>query len=336
MNTLRPSSLSVVVPVFSDAADLGATHARYVRALEPLAERVDFVYVVDGPLPRATAALREIRRRALAVEVLCFPQPMGEAAALSVGLQAATGEVVLTLTAEPHVEDADLAPLLAALADADVAIGRRSHVMEETGGRGRKLDHLVNRLFKTAHKDIRSTVRAMRGDAARDLTVYGNQFRFLPLIAGAQGFRVTEVDVRSVRPDRAAGAGNGGVLPFDPTLLLDVVAIYFLIRFLRKPFRFFGGFGFAVLVLGLVLTAWLVVARLFFGVALVDRPALVLSTLMIVLGIQVISVGLIGEIITFAYAKDAKDYRVERLVGPEDPPGGAANPAPTAREPATA
>lgn len=332
MNTLRPSSLSVVVPVLADTADLGATHARYARALEPLAGRVEFVYVVDGPLPRATAALRETRRRALAVEVLCFPQPMGEAAALSVGLQAATGEAVLTLTAEPLVEDADLAPLLGALADADVAIGRRSYVMEETRGRGRRLDHLVNRLFKAAHKDIRSPVRAMRGDAARDLTVYGNQFRFLPLIAGAQGFRVAEVDVRSARP---ADAGRG-VLPFDPTLLLDVVAIFFLLRFLRKPFRFFGGFGFAVLALGLVLTAWLVVARLFFGVPLVDRPALVLSTLMIVLGIQVVSVGLIGEIVTFAYAKDAKDYRVERLVGPEDPPADPADPAPAAREPATA
>jgi hypothetical protein len=311
--TLHPSSLSAIIPVLEDAADLGAatraTSARWHRW--PSGSTSSTSWTV--PLPQALAALRELKRRAGSVEVLCFPQSMGEAAALSVGLQAAMGEVAVTLTAEPHVEDADLARLVAALEVADVAVARRSHVMDETGGRGRRLDHIVNRLFKTNRRDIRSGVRAMRAEAARELTVYGNQFRFLPLVAEAQGFRVAEVDVRSMRP-RSSGRG---LLPFDPSLVLDVVAIYFLIRFLRKPFRFFGGFGFSVLVLGLMLTAWLVAARLFFGVPLVDRPALILSTLMIVLGLQIISVGLIGEIITFAYAKDTRDYRVERLVEPE-------------------
>ena len=75
-----------------------------------------------------------------------------------------------------------------------------------------------------------------------------------------------------------------------------------------------------MLAVGVLFTAWLVVARLFFGVPLVDRPALVLSTLMVVLGIQIISVGLIGEIVTFTYAKDIKDYRVDRLVEPRSRP----------------
>ena len=311
--TLRPSSLSAVIPVLHDTADLAAVHARYAQALEPTAEQVDFIYVVDGLLPQALAALRELKRRALPIEVLCFSATMGEAATLSVGLQAATGEVVMTLTAEPHIEDADLPQLVTALASTDLAVARRSHVMAESRGRGRKLDHLVNRLFKTSLRDIRSTVRAMRADVARELTLYGNQFRFLPLLAQAQGFRVTEVDVRSVRPRRTSGA----ILPFDPSLLLDVIAVFFLLRFLRKPFRFFGGFGFAVLAVGALLTAWIVGARLFFDVPLGDRPALILSTLLVVLGIQIISVGLIGEIISFTYAKDIKDYRVERLVEPE-------------------
>jgi hypothetical protein len=327
MTPLRPSSLTAVVPVLRDPPDLAATHARHAKALGPAAERVDFVYVVDGHLPLALASLRELKRSAQPIEALCFPQSMGEAAALSVGLQAATGEIVVTLTAEPHIEDADLPRLVEALAGgADLAVARRSHVMAESGGRGRKLDALVNRLFRTDLKDIRSPTRAMRADVARELTLYGNQFRFLPLLAQAQGFRVAEVDVRSTRP----AAAGGGLLPFDPSLLLDVVAIFFLLRFMRKPFRFFGGFGFAVLALGLVLTAWLVAARLFLDVPLVDRPALVLSTLMVVLGIQIISVGLIGEIISFTYAKDVKDYRVERLVEPEDHARAAASP----REPA--
>jgi hypothetical protein len=154
----------------------------------------------------------------------------------------------------------------------------------------------------------------MRAEVAKELTIYGNQYRFLPLLAQAQGFAVRELDLPAVR----AGNGLQRTLGLDASLLLDVVTIYFLLRFVKKPFRFFGGFGFAVLALGAVLTAWLVIARLFFGVPLVDRPALVLTTLMIVLGIQIISVGLIAEIVAFTFAKDIKNYRVDRVVEPSD------------------
>jgi hypothetical protein len=311
--TLRPSSLSAVVPVLRDTAELASAHASFRQALDPVAERVDFIYVVDGHQPQALAALRELKRQAEPIEVLCFPETMGEAAVLSVGLQAAAGEVVMTLSPEVAVENGDLGHLVKALDKADLVVARRSHIMAESNGRGRHFDQLVRRLFGSTIIDVRSSVRAMRTDAARELTLYGNQFRFLPLLAQAQGFRIAEVDVRT----RRVRSQGKRLLPVDPSLLLDVIAVFFLLRFLRKPFRFFGGFGFAVLLLGVVLTAWLVIARLFFDVPLVDRPALILTTLMIVLGIQIISVGLIGEIISFTYAKDIKDYRVERLVEPE-------------------
>ena len=154
----------------------------------------------------------------------------------------------------------------------------------------------------------------MRAEVAKELTIYGNQYRFLPLLAQGQGFAVREIDLPAVRP----GNRTPRPLRLDVSLLLDLVTVYFLLRFLRKPFRFFGGFGFSILAVGALFTAYLVIARLFFGVPLVDRPALVLSTLMVVLGIQIISVGLIGEIVAFTYAKDIKDYRVDRVVEPTD------------------
>jgi hypothetical protein len=113
------------------------------------------------------------------------------------------------------------------------------------------------------------------------------------------------------RAERNHDRPGGGI---DLSLVLDLITAFFLIRFIKRPFRFFGGFGFAVLAVGGLVTAWLVFARLFLGEALVDRPALILSSLMIVLGIQIISVGLIGEIITFSFTKEHKDYKVERIV----------------------
>lgn len=311
--TRHRKSLTAVVTVLTPTPQLEATHARYRRALARLADEVQLIYVVDGPLPQARAALRELKRRDPSIEVLMFPQALGEAAALSVGLQAARSDAVLTLPADAQLGADDLAGLLDGLDGADIVIGRRSHVMAESSGRGRKLDSLVNRLFKTSLRDIRSPIRALRAEAARELLFYGNQYRFVPLLAQAQGFVVAEADVRTQPP----AASPRGLLPFDLSLLLDTATVYFLLRFLRKPFRFFGGFGVSVLVIGLLVTFYLVFARLFLGVPLVDRPALILSTLLVVLGIQVISVGLIGEIVTFTYAKDIRDYRVERLVDGE-------------------
>ena len=222
---------------------------------------------------------------------------------------------MFTLTPEVQVAPDLLPRLLEALDGTDLVVARR---LFEEPPRRRKFDQAVNALFGTSLHDIRCGVRAMRAEVAKELTIYGNQHRFLPLLAQAQGFSVREIDLPAVRAGNRAPRTRG----LDASLLLDVITVYFLLRFLKKPFRFFGGFGFAVLAVGALFTAWLVISRLFFGVPLVDRPALVLTTLMVVLGIQIISVGLIGEIVAFTYAKDIKDYRVDRVVEPPEDEDG--------------
>jgi hypothetical protein len=309
---MRIELISVVVPVTRDLDDVTSAYRSYRRVLAPFGKPVEFIYVLDGLMPQATQALRALKGAGEPIELLSFATPFGEAAALTVGFRHAAGDVVFTLTPHAEVVPEALPSLLEALATSDLVVARRVLANGQEPPRQRKFDRMVNALFGTSLQDIRCTVRAMRAEVAKDLTVYGNQHRFLPLLAQAQGFVVREIDVPSARPPRRPPR----LLPVDVSLLLDVVTIYFLLRFLRKPFRFFGGFGFAILTLGAVFTAYLVIARLLFDVPLVDRPALVLSTLMIVLGIQIISVGLIGEIVAFTYAKDTKDYRVDRIVGP--------------------
>ena len=258
-------------------------------------------------------ALRSLKAAGEPVEILSFATPFGESAALTVGFRHAAGDVVFTLTPEVQVSPDELPGLVDDLERCDLVVARRR--FDQPARRG-KFERAVNALFGTSLQDIRCGVRAMRAEVAKELTIYGNQYRFLPLLALAQGFAVCERDLPAVRPSAWGKPGRS----IDLSLALDVVTVYFLLRFLKKPFRFFGGFGFAVLAIGTLFTAYLVASRLFFGVALVDRPALVLTTLMIVLGIQIISVGLIGEIVAFTYAKDIKDYRVDRVVGPDDAP----------------
>ncbi|MFQ5467845.1 MAG: hypothetical protein ACE5DS_06880, partial [Kiloniellaceae bacterium] len=140
---------------------------------------------------------------------------------------------------------------------------------------------------------------------------YGDQHRFLPLLAERHGFRVRELDVAQAVEDTSRRIYPLGVYV---RRLLDILTIVFIVKFTRKPLRFFGLIGSATLFLGLVGILFLVFERLVMHVALADRPALVLAVMTIVLGFQMIAVGLIGELIIFTRAKDVKDYTIDRII----------------------
>ncbi len=303
------AELSVVVPILRERPEIARLHEQLVRGLAPLGRRMEVIYVVDGPLRATLEALRALRRQTVGVEILTFARPMGEAAALTVGLRHATGAVVLTVAPDLEVDPAELPRLVRTLegSGADlVTLARRG---PERAGRG-KLERLLELLLQSRLEDVRSPIRAMRARVAAELSLYGNQHHFVPLIAQAQGFTVEELPAPA--PGRP-GPGLARAVGW-PSLLLDVVTLFFLLKFLQKPFRFFGGFGFATLAIGGLATAWLVFERLVLGIPLGDRPALILSTLLVVLGIQIMAVGLIGELVTFAWAREGRDYKVDRIV----------------------
>lgn len=303
-----PQLLSIVVPISRDQPDLATLHATYKKALEAPDRALQFIYVVDGPLETALTSLRTLKRGGEPIEILHHAHSFGEAAALTTGFRHAKGERIITLSEEITVKPAELGKLLAAAETDDVVVARRMPPDGRGPGKQRKFEYAANLLFGRRFNDLRASVRVMRRAVTDEITLYGHQHYFIPLIAETHGFTVREVEVDADRTHEKAHAGPN--LP----LVLDLITAFFLIRFIKRPFRFFGGFGFSVLAIGGLVTAYLVFARLFLGEALVDRPALILSSLMIVLGIQIISVGLIGEIITFSFTKEHKDYKVERIV----------------------
>lgn len=303
-----PSLLSVVVPIKRNQPDLETLHTTYRNALEAPGRDLQFIYVVDGPLEAALASLRTLKRRGEPIEILHHAHSFGEASALNTGFRHAKGELIMTLPEEIAVKPAELGKLLAAAENDDLVIARRMPPDGRAPGKQRKFEYTANLLFGRHFNDLRAGVRVVRRAVTEEITLYGHQHYFLPLIAETHGFTVREVEVDADRSRERAPVGP------NLTLALDLITAFFLIRFIKRPFRFFGGFGFTVLAIGGLVTAYLVFARLFFGEALVDRPALILSSLMIVLGIQIISVGLIGEIITFTFTKEHKDYKVERIV----------------------
>jgi hypothetical protein len=160
-------------------------------------------------------------------------------------------------------------------------------------------------------RDLGCGARAMRRQVLEELSLYGDQHRFLPVLAYRQGFRVTEVEVAQSKQDRFDGVYQAREYIHR---ILDIVSVFFLVRFTKKPLRFFGMVGVSIFSIGTLLTLWLVVERLFLGHALSDRPALLLTSLMIVLGLQLFALGLLGELIIFTHARAIKDYQVEKVI----------------------
>lgn len=297
--------LTVIVLVGAEEIDPAGVHAAIRAATAPLAREVEYLYLLDG-----AGVSREdfdLPASGEAVGILQFPRAFGRAAALSAALREATGDFVLTLPTSDEVEAGELPKLVEAIDRADLVVAARQLTDGPAPGRIRKLEWLARLLLGNPFSDLRCRVRLMRRAVAEELVLYGNQDRFLPLLAQSAGFRVVEVPVRG----RLATAPARGP---DLGLLLDLLTVFFLFRFVQKPFRFFGGIGLALFAVGGLGTAWLIFQRLAFGIPLANRPALILSTLILVLGIQIIAVGLIGEIIAFAHARNLRSYRIERIV----------------------
>lgn len=314
----QAKALSAIIPVAEGADDIKATYHEYKRGLDATGLPYEVIYVVDGGHRHLLPDIKALKDSGEPIKIISFSRAFGETAALTAGFDHATGDTLLTLPAHRQVEPEAIPLLVEALRECDMAVAwrwprsdQRLNVWQS------KLYHaLLRTLLKSPFHDLGSGARAFHRGVIEEVRIYGDQHRFLPLIALSHGFNVKEVKV----PQPARGRFWAAPLGAYPRRLLDVLAIYFLIKFTRKPLRFFGLIGGSILLLGGLIMALLLVERLFLGEALADRPLLLLGSLLVVLGIQIIAVGLIGEIIIFAFLSEQREYRIEQIVEAGEPP----------------
>lgn len=305
-----PKQISVLVPVAADASEVREVHADLVAHLAALDVDFEVLYLVS---PRARSARGDVR--ALyeedpgRVRVIEFAQAVSEAAMLTAGFERARSEVLCTVPARFETDFGALGELLAALrAGADLAVaGRRRG---RTGAAARVQSQAFNRLVSWAagahFRDVASGTRVFRREVVDEIPLYGDFHRYLPLLADRLGFRVVEI---------AAGAHPRLRAPtvHPPSIYLwraiDLLSVIFLARFTRYPLRLFGGIGSLFAAGGALMLLVLGVQRLL-GTPLADRPILVLAVLLVGLGVQAFSIGLLGELVLFFHARSLRDYRI--------------------------
>lgn len=305
--------LSCVVIVTERFDDVATVYKEYSAAAREISTSHEFVFVLDGNYPSAEQALTALVRQGEPVRVIKLAKWFGEATGLTVARDFCKGQVILTLPAYFQADTKDLPKVVEALKNHDVAVARRWPRSDSFLNRMQSwLFHtLVARIGGRRYHDLGCSVRAMDRHVLNELTIYADQHRFLPIIAEQQGFTVTEVNVAQARSDLRTRLYAPGVYV---RRLLDLVSVFFLTKFTKKPLRFFGLIGATALGIGSVLLVWLTIDRFFLDIPLANRPLLLLASLLWVLGIQLLGLGLVGEIIIFTRARELKDYRIERVI----------------------
>lgn len=310
---IQTISLSVIIPVTERFDDPKVLYQGYKKALSALGLSYEIIYVLDGPFPIVQNALLELKQQGESIRIIKLAKWFGEAAALTIGFEHSRGQQILTLPAYYQIEATEIPNIIKALATHDLVVARRWPRLDSLINRIQSgiFHRLLNIITKSYFHDLGCGVRAFKRKVMDEINIYGDQHRFFSLLAYQKGFKVHELNVKQASQDMRTRVYRPGVYL---RRVLDLLTVFFLVKFTKKPLRFFGLVGSLMFAAGLVITLYLIVERLFISIPLADRPALLLSSLLVVLGIQIFAIGLIGEIIIFTHAREIKEYTVEEII----------------------
>jgi hypothetical protein len=301
--------VSVIVPVTERPAPLDGLYEELAAPLRASGRPYEFIFVTE-PWGRSLASgLAALAASGEPVRVLLTGQTVGETAQIKLALKDCRGEIVVIHPAYPRIEPAGLSAIIARVEGGiDVVTARRWPRGDAWINRAQTwaFHGLIAGLGAGRLRDLGSGVRAGRRDVLRSIPLYGDFARFLPLAAQREGYTVEEIPVPQHPEERRARIYSPGIYL---RRLIDVIGLVFLLRFTEKPLRFFGLAGALLSAAGGAILVVLAIQRLG-GQALSDRPLLLFGLLLLVLGIQAIALGLIGEIIVHLHASQRRTYRL--------------------------
>ncbi len=318
--------LTIVVPVYNERDSLDEFFAELKGALDALPYAWEIVFIDDGSTDGSIDKLLGFQAGSSQVGVVQFRRNFGQTAALSAGFDFAHGDIIITMDADLQNDPADIAALAAKLEEGyDIVSGWR-HARKDSW-LNRKLpskiaNWLISRMTKVKLHDYGCTLKAYRREVVKNLRLYGELHRFIPALANERGARVTEIKVNH-RPRRFGRSKY--TLSRTTRVLLDLANVKFLLEYRTRPIQIFGKLGLASLGSGMLMFLGAIAMKLWRNADLTGNPMLLLSLVLLMAGIQLISTGLVGELVTRAYyeTQGKPIYVVKTLAQPNRGAPGA-------------
>ena len=306
--------LSVVVPIRNEERSIALLYDELAAALDPFGEAWEAVFVDDGSTDGSFAALTRLHAAAANVRVVRLRRNFGKAAALVAGFDQASGETIVTIDGDLQDDPSEIPRLLAKLEEGfDLVSGWKTHRRDPLVRRvlSRLFNAVTSRFSGVRLHDMNCGLKAYRAEVVRGLRIYGELHRFIPVLAHYRGYRIAELPVNH-RP-REHGRSRYGPERYLRGFL-DLLTVSFIGRYRHRPLHLFGGLGLALGAIGLAILVYLTILKLG-GHAIGGRPLLTLGVLLVVVGLQFFSLGLISEMITSHHEERAPEReRADRLV----------------------
>jgi glycosyltransferase involved in cell wall biosynthesis len=309
-----PVDVSIVIPVRNEEQNLIPLHGEITEVLLRLGRSYEVLFVNDGSTDGSVAVLEELAVSDPAVEVIHLRRNFGKAVALSVGFRDARGDIVITMDGDLQDNPTEIPRLIRGIESGfDLVSGWKYRRQDPLSKRlpSKIFNRVVSMATGLRLHDFNCGFKAYNRSLIERLRIYGELHRYIPALAHGEGFRVTELPVNH-RP-RIHGKSKYG---WERYLrgMLDLLTVVFIIRYTRKPLHLFGSIGLLLMLAGLGINSYLA-AIWFMGSSIGHRPLLSLGVLMTVLGVQFISTGLLGELITRAQGHDEESFISRRIVG---------------------
>jgi glycosyltransferase involved in cell wall biosynthesis len=310
-------AVSIVIPLFNEAENVPILADELRRVLDRLGIAYEVVAVDDGSTDATWARLETERAQDPRWILVGLRRNFGQTAAMSAGFDHARGEVIVTLDGDLQNDSADIPRLLEAAKDHDVVSGWRKHRQDPFLSRrlpSRLGNWLISKVTGVRLHDYGCTLKAYRRNVVVHLHLYGEMHRFIPAIASWMGISLVEVETRH-RPRRFGRSKYG--IRRTVRVILDLITVKFLLSFGTRPIQVFGLLGACAAALGLGIGSYLSILKLGFGAEIGGRPLLFLAILLMLVGAQLLVMGLLGEMLVRVYHESQRKpiYMVKRVLG---------------------
>jgi len=308
------TDLSIVIPVLNEEANLKPLYSELKESLDVLGRSYEIVFIDDGSTDGSAQVLTRLHEADDRVKVVEFRRNFGKTAALTAGFRLSRGQIVITMDADLQDAPAEIGVLLGKLEEGYdlVAAWRfdRQDPLSKTLP-SRIFNWTVASLTGVRLHDFNCGFKAYRRSVTEEVKLYGELHRFIPVLAFLKGFRIAEVKVFH-RP-RHAGQSKYGIGRLGRGFL-DFLTVIFLTSYLKRPLHLFGTVGMGVFLIGVIINTYMAYLRFFLDEAIGTRPLLLLGVLSMLLGLQIISTGLLGEMLRNLTFQPEEEYSIRKVL----------------------
>ncbi len=311
-------TISVVIPLYNEEENVQELHRSLKSVLDKLGTDYEVLFIDDGSSDNTLKFLQDIQAADSNVIVLSLRRNFGQTAAFAAGFDYSRGDIIITMDGDLQNDPNDIPKLIEQMKDHDLVSGWRKKRKDPFISRrlpSIMANWLISKVTGVNLHDYGCSLKAYKRDVIKNLKLYGEMHRFIPAVASWYGVRIAEVETE--HHPRVHGKSKYGISR-TMKVVLDLITVKFLQSFSTKPLQFFGPIGLASGMLGFLISTYLAIEKLIAGKDIGSRPLLLLGSLLIIVGIQFIGMGLLGEMMVRVYHETQKKpiYVIKKVIGP--------------------